>query len=530
MILQFKIVASTSLASDYSTLLSPLPAGAVVTPMTLQERSLIDLLAEGKTPFKNGEIGASFFIDDKQLDFPALSRAIHLFMSAHDSFKTAFYVDSEGSPCKVVYPTAFPFQVETSEASYDGIMNQCMSLSKPPLLRVVYYRNPKGLSELVFRVHHLISDGYSAGICFGVVDALYQCQTRIFDFSSLALDVIPGGTGRYSYRHGGALHDTQRQLCETEGFSEEKAFLSDKILSKNELFDGDGFKRRSFLLSSLQQPERSLKSPTSKRETVQSPLFVSFPSDDSDDLVQPHTQEIQAVSQALRCRPWQLLMGAFLSTVAARTGGFVPNCRVPRTGRTYPDGYLGRTPSSQYSIGYFASSALYVPPDLDGVESEVTPEQTCRLIESLKAPKTKKKWYHGGLPIDAFVGKIPGFTHPPLVEINFRSLKRVPFSLRGAVKKGPDFFVKWWQGKQYAPGLSLDVEASPEAYRARLIVNRDVFPALDPRSFYNEFSQQLRCLLSSVTVAPEKPSRYVRYILLGMGVFVGGFHALYKGR
>ncbi len=181
-------------------------------------------------------------------------------------------------------------------------------------------------------------------------------------------------------------------------------------------------------------------------------------------------------------------------------------------------------------FGYFASSALYVPPDLDGVDGEVTQEQTCRLIESLNVPKTKKTWYHGGLPIDAFVGKMSGFTHPPLVEINFRSLKRVPFALRGAVKKGPDFFVKWWLGKQYAPGLSLDVEASPEAYRARLIVNRHILPDFDPRSFYNEFSRQLRGFLSSVPEAPEKTSHYMRYILLGVGFLVGGFYALSKDR
>ena len=122
-----------------------------------------------------------------ELDASALARAWQRAVDRHPVLRTAFVWEGRDRPLQVVYRQArLPFaeldwrdrksaaQRRDLAAFRREDQGRGFNLLRPPLLRLALLRLADEVSELVLSYHHLLLDGWSAGLLFAEVSAFYD--------------------------------------------------------------------------------------------------------------------------------------------------------------------------------------------------------------------------------------------------------------------------------------------------------------------------------------------------------------------
>ena len=121
-----------------------------------------------------------------ELDVEALERALGELVRRHEPLRTTFAVEG-GRPVQVIGPSG-PFtlpRIDLSALPEDGReayarrllaeeARRPFDLARGPLLRALLLRLREGNHLLVFTVHHIVFDGWSAGILVSEIGALYS--------------------------------------------------------------------------------------------------------------------------------------------------------------------------------------------------------------------------------------------------------------------------------------------------------------------------------------------------------------------
>ncbi len=150
------------------------PPGAEPVPASFAQERLwfLDRLEPGNTAFN---MGTSLRLAGR-LDGPALERALNEIVRRHEALRTSF-VEIDGRPAQRILPSlrvpwavvdlaALPEAARESEA--DRVTRASLAspfdLAAGPLLRASLLRLAPDLHLFVLEIHHIVSDGWSAGV------------------------------------------------------------------------------------------------------------------------------------------------------------------------------------------------------------------------------------------------------------------------------------------------------------------------------------------------------------------------------
>ncbi|HYG09428.1 MAG TPA: amino acid adenylation domain-containing protein, partial [Pyrinomonadaceae bacterium] len=124
------------------------------------------------------------------LNLPALERSVAEIIQRHEALRTSF-VEVDAQPVQLIALPA-PFEIplidlsDLPEAEREAAAQQLVAeeaerpfdLSKSPLLRMRLIRMAEHEHILTLTIHHIISDGWSMGLFFGELGALYAAYTE----------------------------------------------------------------------------------------------------------------------------------------------------------------------------------------------------------------------------------------------------------------------------------------------------------------------------------------------------------------
>ena len=113
------------------------------------------------------------------LDVPALERAITRLMARHEALRTSF-TERDGLPRQVIGPALAALELPVTEIDADQVGQWAASeahrpfdLATGPMFRVALARLAPDEHALVLVAHHIVADGWSAGILAEELAALY---------------------------------------------------------------------------------------------------------------------------------------------------------------------------------------------------------------------------------------------------------------------------------------------------------------------------------------------------------------------
>jgi amino acid adenylation domain-containing protein len=134
---------------------------------------------------------------DGALDVPALERAVHVLVERHEALRTRF-VEDDGQPRQVVEPPPSQTRLPASDLADDriagwlrGELGRPIDLTAGPAFRCALARLGPDRYVLVFVVHHIVADGWSAGILAGELSALYAAEANAASIPLPPLSVQP---------------------------------------------------------------------------------------------------------------------------------------------------------------------------------------------------------------------------------------------------------------------------------------------------------------------------------------------------
>ncbi|PPK65378.1 non-ribosomal peptide synthetase [Actinokineospora auranticolor] len=117
------------------------------------------------------------------LDLGALTAAMTGLVARHESLRTTFHgVDGQGT--QVVHPAAevavpvVDIAADGLAAALDRAAAQPFDLARGPLLRPVVFRISESDHVLALTMHHIVTDGWSAGVLMADLAELYRAETE----------------------------------------------------------------------------------------------------------------------------------------------------------------------------------------------------------------------------------------------------------------------------------------------------------------------------------------------------------------
>ncbi|HET7464986.1 MAG TPA: amino acid adenylation domain-containing protein, partial [Longimicrobium sp.] len=124
-----------------------------------------------------------------ELDRPALGRALDRIVARHEALRTTF-ADTDGVPEQRIAPADAGFTLAEhdlrgradAEAELERLTAEearaPFDLERGPLVRGRLIRLGEADHALLLTMHHIVSDGWSMGVLFGELDALYEAFRR----------------------------------------------------------------------------------------------------------------------------------------------------------------------------------------------------------------------------------------------------------------------------------------------------------------------------------------------------------------
>ena len=162
----------------------------VVVPLTEAQKQLwfLDLL-EGNS--KQAYIDYSYFQLEGAFNIDAMERAIQNIVQRHEALRTRICPEGNFQEIlpKVEFKIPFIDFSNSLNGEYESQISQWLeqkiqepfNLNQAPLFQVYILKLEEKLHQLIIKIHHIISDGFSTGIMLQEISTLYEayCQGNI---------------------------------------------------------------------------------------------------------------------------------------------------------------------------------------------------------------------------------------------------------------------------------------------------------------------------------------------------------------
>ncbi|HEY0640601.1 MAG TPA: MupA/Atu3671 family FMN-dependent luciferase-like monooxygenase [Pseudonocardiaceae bacterium] len=152
-------------------------AGPSPVPLAPAQQRIwsVEQLAPGNLAYNNA-VGLRLH---GPLDPGALHRALQEVVCRHEALRTTFHPGEDGRPVQVVHPSV-EVDLPVQDATADQVAELARAharrpfvLERVPLLRARLLRLSGTEHVLLISMHHIVSDGWSAGVLFGELGTLY---------------------------------------------------------------------------------------------------------------------------------------------------------------------------------------------------------------------------------------------------------------------------------------------------------------------------------------------------------------------
>ncbi len=121
-----------------------------------------------------------------ELDIQCLEKSFNEVIKRHEVLRTSF-TTKDNQPYQVIHPELqikidqvdlAGFSSEVKEIKYQSDISseiiKSFKLSQLPLIRVTLYKLDQRDCKLLLNVHHIVADGWSVGLIFKEVEAIYE--------------------------------------------------------------------------------------------------------------------------------------------------------------------------------------------------------------------------------------------------------------------------------------------------------------------------------------------------------------------
>ncbi|HEU4562901.1 MAG TPA: amino acid adenylation domain-containing protein, partial [Longimicrobium sp.] len=369
------------------------------------------------------------------LDQAALGRSLSEIVRRHEALRTTF-AEVDGSPVQVIAPFGgFTLPVEDlsdlGEADREAAVMRrageaalrAFDLSAGPLFRASLLRLGEEDHVLVLAMHHIISDGWSLGVLFREMSALYAAyrEGRESPLAELAVQYADYAVW-------------QREQLEGEILDQQLAYWRDRLADAPAL----------------------LELPTDHpRPPVQTYRGASVPVELSPELL----ERLQALGRSEGATLYMTLLGAFQVLLSKYAGSDDVVVGSPIAGRTRGE--------VEELIGFFVNT-LVLRTDLSG-------DPSFREVLRRVREATLGAYAHQEVPFEKLVAELQperSLSHSPLFQ--------VMFTLQGVGGRGdalPGVKVSGFGAAMEIAkfDLSLDLAATPQGLLGTLNYNTDLF-------------------------------------------------------
>ncbi|HEY0022712.1 MAG TPA: non-ribosomal peptide synthase/polyketide synthase [Longimicrobium sp.] len=369
------------------------------------------------------------------LDVPALERTLSEIVRRHEALRTVFR-EVDGSPVQVIAPFA-GFAVPMEDLSALGAADreaalrrraveeaqQPFDLSAGPLFRAVLLRLGAEDHVLLLSMHHIVSDGWSMGVLYRELSALYAAYR---DGRESPLPELPVQYADYAV--------WQREQLEGEALDRQLAYWKERLAGAPEL----------------------LEVPTDHpRPAVQTYRGTTVPVEFSLELL----ERLQALGRSEGATLYMTLLAAFQVLLGKYAGSDDVVVGTAIAGRTRGE--------VEELIGFFVNT-LVLRTDLGG-------DPGFRTVLRRVREATLGAYAHQEVPFEKLVAELQperSLSHSPLFQVMFAlqnaesgggALPEVEVSGFGAATENAQF------------DLSLELAATPQGLRGGLNYSTDLF-------------------------------------------------------
>ncbi|MFD2473312.1 non-ribosomal peptide synthetase [Amycolatopsis silviterrae] len=221
-----RMLFSAPTLSQFAAELPAEPAGAQPIPVVARDGALPLSFAQQRLWFLDEfEPGGREYLSPTalrlrgELDLDALRRALNTVVARHESLRTTFDA-IEGRAVQVVHEPA-PVELPVEEFDEAALVREALrpfDLRTGPLLRARLFREQSGDHVLLLALHHIVTDGWSAGVLAAELDACYSAYVRGEEPRLPALPV--------QYADFAAW---QRDFLDSPGFAEQLDHWQDRL-------------------------------------------------------------------------------------------------------------------------------------------------------------------------------------------------------------------------------------------------------------------------------------------------------------
>ncbi|HEX8273583.1 MAG TPA: non-ribosomal peptide synthase/polyketide synthase, partial [Longimicrobiaceae bacterium] len=369
------------------------------------------------------------------LDRAALGRALGEIVRRHEALRTTF-AEVDGSPVQIIAPFGgFALPVEDLSGLIDEdrevevrrrVAEEAVlpfDLAAGPLFRAALLRLGAEDHALLLSMHHVVSDGWSMGVLFGELSALYAAYREGRPSPLPELAVQPADYAVW-----------QREQLEGETLERQLAFWRDKLRGAPEL----------------------LELPTDRpRPPVQTFRGATVPVELSPELL----ERLQALGRSEGATLYMVLLGAFQVLLSRYSGSEDVVVGSPIAGRTRGE--------VEELIGFFVNT-LVLRTHLSGDPSF---RETLRRAREV----TLGAYEHQEVPFERLVAELSperSLSHSPLFQVSF-ALQNA--EVPGGALSGLEVSGVEAEHARAKFDLSLVLTATPQGLRGGLNYSTDLF-------------------------------------------------------
>ncbi|HEV3049922.1 MAG TPA: amino acid adenylation domain-containing protein, partial [Longimicrobium sp.] len=395
-----------------------------------------------------------------RLNPAALERALSELVRRHESLRTTFD-QADGVAVQVIAPwSPFPLQVEDLGALEPGAREARVGrqvredaeapfdLAQGPLFRARLLRLSADEHVLLLTLHHIVSDGWSMGVLFRELAALYQA------FAAGAASPLAEPALQYAH-----FARWQRQQLDGEALQRKVAYWKRRLAGAPAVLELPVDRPRPFAQSHVGATEP-----------------VSVPA--------PVARELRALARGEGATLFMVLLAGFKAVLARWSGQDDVVVGSPVAGRTRPE--------LEGLIGFFVNT-LALRTDLGG-------DPTFRQLLQRVREGTFEAFQHQDLPFDKLVEELHverSLAHHPVFQTTFM-LQNAPtgFALPGLELQAETF---GWTTAKF--DLSLNLQEQGDAVAGGIEYATDLFDAGTIRRLGAHYN----ALLAAAVANPDTP-------------------------
>jgi amino acid adenylation domain-containing protein len=316
------------------------------------------------------------------VDEPALERALGEIVARHEALRTVFR-EEDGSPVQVIAPSmdfALPLQdlahLDEAERIAEARRRATEEAERPfdlaegPLFRVSLLRLAPEDRYLLLTIHHIVGDGWSTGVFFRELSALYDAYSAGRESPLPELEVQYGDFALW-----------QREQLQGETLDRELAWWKERLSGAPELLE-----------LPTDRPRPAVQTYRGAHEHIDLPAGLPA--------------RLTALARGERATLFMTLLGAFQVLLAKYSGSDDVVVGSPIAGRTQSE--------LEALIGFFVNT-LVLRTDLSG---DPTFRETVRRVRAV----TLGAYEHQEVPFERLVGEIRperSLSHAPLFQVMF---------------------------------------------------------------------------------------------------------------